>query len=60
MTDTYRCAVCGEVFDKGWSNEEAEAERALMYGDAVPVEECSTLCEDCYMKLPDWARSIAG
>lgn len=49
MTDKYKCAVCEEEFDKGWTGEEAEAELAENFG--VPKEECDMVCDDCYKKM---------
>lgn len=49
MSDKFTCAVCGETFDKGWSDEEALAELDKTFG--VPVEECSAVCDSCYNKM---------
>jgi len=43
------CAVCQKTFDKGWSDEESEAELASTFG--VPKEECSLVCDTCYNKM---------
>ena len=46
----YRCACCHEVFDKGWSDEEAQKELGDNF-PTVPVEECDLVCDDCYKKM---------
>ena len=43
----YECAVCRGVFEKGWSDEEALEEKTELFG-AVPAEECSVVCDDCF------------
>lgn len=49
MADTYICASCGGTFDKGWSDDEAEAELASTF--AVPKEDCDIVCDDCYKAM---------
>jgi DNA-directed RNA polymerase subunit RPC12/RpoP len=46
----YKCAGCGEVFEKGWSDEEAENELKDNFGD-ISKNECSLVCDDCYKKI---------
>jgi len=46
----FRCDCCGEVFDKGWTDEEAEIE----LGDTFPgltTNDCSLVCDVCYKKM---------
>lgn len=45
----FRCAWCGGVFEKDWSEEEALAELKAHFGSLKP-EECVQVCEDCYQK----------
>jgi uncharacterized protein with PIN domain len=42
----YRCAACGGIFEKGWSDEEAAGELASTF--KVPADDCSLVCDDCY------------
>lgn len=49
MSNTYTCSLCGETFDKGWSDEEAEAELASTF--AVPKVDCNLVCDDCYKAM---------
>ena len=46
----YRCAQCHEVFEKGWSEEEAQAEKTANGWGDIPMKECSVICDDCYQK----------
>lgn len=50
MTDTYTCARCGGVFEKGWSDEEALAETKTKFPE-TPLEEKVIICHDCFMEL---------
>jgi hypothetical protein len=46
----FRCAACGGVFDKGWSDDEAAAE----LGRAFPgftTDDCDLVCDDCYDRM---------
>lgn len=49
MPETYTCAVCRGTFEKGWSEEEAQAE--LKQDFNVPVEQCDIVCDDCYKEM---------
>ena len=46
----YRCAICGNVYEKGQSEEEAHAELESNFPD-VSVEDCDVVCDDCYKKM---------
>ena len=45
----FTCAVCKGVFEKGWSDEKAEAELDQTFG--VPTDECDLVCDDCYKEM---------
>jgi DNA-directed RNA polymerase subunit RPC12/RpoP len=51
--DTYRCAVCGETFQKGWSDAEAVAEMEARFGP-VPEEMRAVVCDDCDRRIRAW------
>jgi rubredoxin len=44
----FQCAACGGVFDKGWSDAEATAERSANGFDDI---DCAVVCDDCYIKV---------
>jgi hypothetical protein len=47
MTDTYKCAVCGETYEKGIPDEEARAEQHDLF-PGVADEDCAIVCDDCF------------
>ena len=47
---TYTCAMCGEAFNEGWTDEEAMAESVAVFGKLRP-EELDVVCDDCYQKI---------
>lgn len=47
MSDTYTCAACGGVFEKGWTEEEAADELAQNF-PGCEIQACVLICEDCY------------
>lgn len=47
---SYTCSVCGETFDKGWSDEEAEAELTSTF-PGQDKSECEIVCDDCYQEI---------
>lgn len=49
LAETFTCAACGGTFEVGWSDEEAEAEKAQNFPAAVAAgEEFELVCDDCY------------
>lgn len=46
----YRCAECGEVFVKGWSDAEATAERETLF-PCVAEDDCALVCDDCFKAM---------
>jgi len=51
MTEQYKCALCGEVFDKDTPEEEALAELHKVFGEDVRVEDCEIVCDTCWKKV---------
>ena len=47
----FRCAVCGGIFEKAWTDEEKVAEFQSYFGHSMRPEECATVCDDCYNKM---------
>lgn len=43
----FTCALCHDTFDKGWSEEESQAELAETFPGFKP-DECDLVCDDCY------------
>ena len=44
---TYTCAVCGGIFEKGQTDEEAEEELKKNY-PGFTIADCELTCDDCY------------
>lgn len=50
MPETYTCAICGRIFEKTWSDDEAIAEMQFFFGQ-VTESERAIICDDCYQKI---------
>jgi len=46
--NTYKCAACGGVFEKAWTDEEALAETADVFGSDALAEPLEAVCDDCF------------
>lgn len=55
MSDTFKCACCDGVFEKGWSDEEAKAELGETFEGFEP-EDCDLVCDDCFKEHFSWAK----
>lgn len=53
----YRCANCGGVFNKGWSDAEA-IEELMQRQPNVSAEECDLVCDPCFRHMMRWLRDI--
>lgn len=54
--DEYKCAKCGKIFEKGWSDEEANQEAEELWSfwsvkDASERDDFDVICDDCFKKL---------
>lgn len=47
----YQCSVCGGIFDKGWSDEQAVEELKKNFSGSGDPDDCDILCDDCYKKF---------
>lgn len=59
MADDFTCSLCKGTFKKSRSDEEALAEKEKEWG-SIPIEECDTLCSDCYQLFINWYNSNKG
>jgi len=49
----YKCAMCGNVYKKGWTDEEAKKEAEEIFGknpDDWKTEQ-EVICDDCFNKI---------
>ena len=57
MSDTFTCEMCGNTFEKGWTDEEAQDEARQIFGE-IPPEEQALTCDDCWRRflpiVPAW------
>lgn len=44
---TYKCAMCQQIFEKGWTDEEAKAELKENFG-RENTDDCELVCDDCF------------
>lgn len=51
MANTYTCAYCKGVFEKGWDDTDAEAELKEKFGEEYTPENCDVVCDDCYKRI---------
>jgi hypothetical protein len=52
---TFKCENCKGVFNKEWSDEEAEAEwQSVFEKHAQANQERGMVCDDCYNEMLDW------
>lgn len=49
----YLCESCGNIYEKGWSDQEAMAEKNTIFPDA-PMSECGIVCEPCFQKISSY------
>ena len=58
MPETYECGSCHGTFDKGWSDQEAEAEMAENYPDGLDADDREIICDDCYNQFMKWREAV--
>jgi hypothetical protein len=46
----YRCAMCGNVYAKEWTDEEAQSETQA-YWPGVAQQDCAVMCDDCWQQV---------
>lgn len=57
----FRCANCGKVYEKDWSDEEAEDEAKEIWGvgNASTDERMSVICDSCFnLRAPEDIRAM--
>ena len=45
--DRYQCACCHNVYQYGWTEDEALAEKIKLWGD-IDIKDCAVICDDCF------------
>lgn len=47
----YQCAKCGEVYEKGWSDEEAQREAEELWTPEALQAGTAVICDDCFKEI---------
>ena len=47
----YQCAHCGEVYEKGWSEEEALKEANDIWTPEALDAGTAVICDDCFKEI---------
>lgn len=56
----YQCAYCENIYEKGWSDEEAEKEVNEIWGE-IPENERMVICDDCFnLKSKDEIKKLGN
>lgn len=50
-TNEFKCAICGDVFEEGRSQEDAEKEFEENFGVKMDHSNVDIVCSDCYVKM---------
>lgn len=50
LENEYKCVRCGNVYEKGWSDEESLNEMKELWGD-LPKEDRDVICNDCFNEI---------
>lgn len=54
----YTCANCGNEYESGWTEAEAEAEAKANWG-ALAEKDREVVCDDCYRKFMGWYEGLS-
>lgn len=57
--DTCECAVCHDVFESGWDDEDALAGMQETWQPAEGDDDPGVVCDDCYREFFGWAETKA-
>lgn len=47
----FKCAVCGGVFEKGLTDEEAKQQLKDEFGEEWTPDDYDIVCDDCYREM---------
>ncbi len=47
----FKCAVCGNIYDKELTEEEAIEQLKEEFGECLTPDDCELVCDDCYNKI---------
>jgi len=49
-TNEYKCAMCDNIYEKTWTDEEAMNECNETFGE-IDVKDCVIICDDCFNEI---------
>ena len=55
MNNSYTCEACKETFEKGWTDEEAQAEAEELWSKEA-LKDKAIICDDCYNEFLKWYK----
>jgi hypothetical protein len=47
----FTCCVCGNTYEKSWSDEEAKEEFSEVFKSEFNEENTAVVCDDCYKQM---------
>lgn len=47
----YRCEKCGNIYEKWWSDDEADNEALKLHGKTHNSAEMAIICDDCFNEM---------
>lgn len=50
QNNSYICYMCQQTFTRGWTDEEANAEKLKLWGN-IHENECEVVCDGCFQKI---------
>lgn len=48
---TYTCDACGRTDESEWDEADALAESVRLFGAAIPEDQRSVVCDDCFKAM---------
>lgn len=62
MDNKFTCSICGETYDKLWSDDEANKEAEELWGveNASINDDMAVICDDCWNNRTPIERGLIG
>ncbi len=51
MSNEFTCYLCKGTFEKGWTDEESEAEFSVLFPDTTRSDDDELVCDVCFEKM---------
>ena len=56
--NTFTCYLCGETYEKAWTDADARAEMVDRYGPDTLDVEFGVICDDCDERVTAWWKGL--